>query len=242
MGTAPNGPGYTGHVNDPDTGLVYMQARYYDPGTGRFLSVDPVNPEAGHLFSFNRYNYANNNPIINIDSDGRQTLPPSTYQTDWRNPETRRVFVDVALSVTPVISDVQNISDAFSDPTALNVSAAIIGAAPEVGGLASKALKEASAATKAEKDVAKVEKLAKGPRFARGELRQQVLDKGRQADGSVKCAYCDKPTATQSDHVVAHSKGGATTIENLEPSCASCNASKGAKELGKEWVPPKDRE
>ncbi len=23
--------GYTGHVHDPDTGLTYMQARYYDP-------------------------------------------------------------------------------------------------------------------------------------------------------------------------------------------------------------------
>ena len=45
MGAAPDGPGYTGHVNDPDTGLVYMQARYYDPAMGRFLSVDPV----GHL-------------------------------------------------------------------------------------------------------------------------------------------------------------------------------------------------
>lgn len=27
LGTPPNGPGYTGHMNDPDTGLVYMQAR-----------------------------------------------------------------------------------------------------------------------------------------------------------------------------------------------------------------------
>jgi uncharacterized protein RhaS with RHS repeats len=27
LGTAPNGPGYTGHVNDTDTGLIYMQAR-----------------------------------------------------------------------------------------------------------------------------------------------------------------------------------------------------------------------
>jgi RHS repeat-associated protein len=44
MGAAPNGPGYTGHVNDPDTGLVYMQARYYDPVTARFLSVDPKTP------------------------------------------------------------------------------------------------------------------------------------------------------------------------------------------------------
>ena len=41
-GTAPDGPGYTGHVNDPETAFVYMQARYDDPGAGRFLSPDPV--------------------------------------------------------------------------------------------------------------------------------------------------------------------------------------------------------
>lgn len=71
MGTPPDGPGYTGHVNDPDTGLVYMQARYYDPGVGRFLSVDPVGPSAGDVFNFNRYAYANNNPVNRIDPDGR---------------------------------------------------------------------------------------------------------------------------------------------------------------------------
>ncbi len=71
MSPAPNGPGYTGHVNDPDTGLVYMQARYYDPVSARFLSVDPKAPAAGNGFNFNRYSYANNNPINNIDPDGR---------------------------------------------------------------------------------------------------------------------------------------------------------------------------
>lgn len=70
LGTAPNGPGYTGHVNDPDTGLVYMQARYYDPSTGKFLSVDPVVPRLGDVFNFNRYAYANNNPVTNIDATG----------------------------------------------------------------------------------------------------------------------------------------------------------------------------
>jgi RHS repeat-associated protein len=34
--------GYTGHVNDPELGLTYMQARYYDPIAARFLSGDPV--------------------------------------------------------------------------------------------------------------------------------------------------------------------------------------------------------
>jgi RHS repeat-associated protein len=77
MGSAPNGPGYTGHVNDPDTGLVYMQARYYDPDTARFLSVDPQAPIAGNALNFNRYSYASNNPVVNIDPDGRSTCANS---------------------------------------------------------------------------------------------------------------------------------------------------------------------
>lgn len=80
LGVPPDGPGYTGHVNDPDTGLVYMQARYYDPETGRFLSVDPNTPTAANTFNFNRYEYANNNPVVNIDPDGRQgTMAAGTW-------------------------------------------------------------------------------------------------------------------------------------------------------------------
>lgn len=71
MSGSPNGPGYTGHVNDPETGFVYMQARYYDPEVGRFLSVDPIGISAGSLFNGNRYAYANANPVANIDPDGR---------------------------------------------------------------------------------------------------------------------------------------------------------------------------
>ncbi|WP_168171068.1 RHS repeat-associated core domain-containing protein [Rhodanobacter sp. B05] len=70
LGAPPSGPGYTGHVNDPETGLVYMQARYYDPAVGRFLSVDPAGMGPGNVFSFNRYDYVNNNPIVNVDPDG----------------------------------------------------------------------------------------------------------------------------------------------------------------------------
>jgi RHS repeat-associated protein len=71
LGSPPNGSGYTGHVNDPETGLVYMQQRYYDPAVGRFLSRDPLSPVVGNLYNFNRYGYANNNPIVNVDPDGR---------------------------------------------------------------------------------------------------------------------------------------------------------------------------
>ncbi|WP_176943766.1 RHS repeat-associated core domain-containing protein [Pseudoxanthomonas sp. CF125] len=66
-----DGIGYTGHVMDGATGLTYMQQRYYDPICGCFLSMDPVaaNPNTGA--SFNRYNYANNNPYKFTDPDGR---------------------------------------------------------------------------------------------------------------------------------------------------------------------------
>lgn len=42
MAGSPNTLGFTGHVQDMDTGLVYMQQRYYDASAGRMLSIDPV--------------------------------------------------------------------------------------------------------------------------------------------------------------------------------------------------------
>jgi RHS repeat-associated protein len=71
-GTAPSGPGFTGHVNDVDSALVYMQARYYDPSMGRFLAIDPLPPSIADPYNFNRYGYAKNNPVANIDPDGRE--------------------------------------------------------------------------------------------------------------------------------------------------------------------------
>jgi RHS repeat-associated protein len=65
--------GFTGHVNDADTGLVYMQQRYYDPVAGRFLTGDPVTTNANTGGSFNRYAYANNSPYKYIDPDGRDS-------------------------------------------------------------------------------------------------------------------------------------------------------------------------
>ncbi|MCY7354818.1 MAG: RHS repeat-associated core domain-containing protein [Lysobacter sp.] len=66
-----DGPGYTGHVLDAATGLNYMQQRYYDPGIGRFLSVDPVTANSNTGGNFNRYWYANNSPYKFTDPDGR---------------------------------------------------------------------------------------------------------------------------------------------------------------------------
>lgn len=68
-----DGPGYTGHVQDAATGLTYMQQRYYDPGIGKMLSIDPVTAlDNGDMRHFNRYAYAFNNPYKFTDLDGRR--------------------------------------------------------------------------------------------------------------------------------------------------------------------------
>jgi RHS repeat-associated protein len=70
-----NQAGFTGHIKDSDTGLVYMQARYYDPVIGRFYSNDPVDAVSflseGNVQGFGRYTYVNNNPYKYTDPDGK---------------------------------------------------------------------------------------------------------------------------------------------------------------------------
>ncbi len=64
---------YTGGSPDGD-GLVYMRARYYEPGTGRFVSEDPAKQGK------NWYSYCSNNPIGKVDHDGRtETLDDLIY-------------------------------------------------------------------------------------------------------------------------------------------------------------------
>ena len=57
---------YTGREFDPETSLYYCRARYYDPGTGRFLREDPVRFADGHNF----YSYVRNNPVNRKDPLG----------------------------------------------------------------------------------------------------------------------------------------------------------------------------
>ncbi|MCP4090152.1 MAG: RHS repeat-associated core domain-containing protein [Gammaproteobacteria bacterium] len=66
--------GFIGERHDPETGLIYLNARYYDPITARFISPDdwdPVLPGVGT----NRYAYAGNDPVNKSDANGHYTDP-----------------------------------------------------------------------------------------------------------------------------------------------------------------------
>jgi RHS repeat-associated protein len=64
-GTATTALGYDGQYTSPDTGLIYMRARVYDPATAQFLSVDPLVAE-----SRMPYAYAGDNPVNASDPRG----------------------------------------------------------------------------------------------------------------------------------------------------------------------------
>ena len=64
---------FAGSVRDLSTGLQYMNARFYDPATGRFLSQDtysgnPYDPWTQHLYS-----YCGNNPVNMVDPTGHRS-------------------------------------------------------------------------------------------------------------------------------------------------------------------------
>ncbi|MCC7103628.1 MAG: RHS repeat-associated core domain-containing protein [Chloroflexi bacterium] len=71
-GTAGSDFQYAGEQKDPETGLINLRARYYDPGVGRLLSRDvlPCAIRPGFPQTFNRYAYTLNNPLRYVDPSG----------------------------------------------------------------------------------------------------------------------------------------------------------------------------
>ncbi|MFZ1680521.1 MAG: RHS repeat-associated core domain-containing protein [Rhizobiaceae bacterium] len=61
--------GYIGQRHDPETGLVYLNARYHDPVFGRFVSPDDHDPVREGVGT-NRYAYAGNDPVNRSDANG----------------------------------------------------------------------------------------------------------------------------------------------------------------------------
>jgi RHS repeat-associated protein len=68
-------PSFAGHIQDSAAGLHYMQARFYEPASGRFLSIDQVGFSPARPDMFNRYTYALNDPVNMIDPDGNLPIP-----------------------------------------------------------------------------------------------------------------------------------------------------------------------
>ena len=71
---------YRGYYYDEETSLYYLESRYYDPITGRFITIDDISyidPET--INGLNLYAYCGNNPVMNVDPNG------TSWWTDFWN-------------------------------------------------------------------------------------------------------------------------------------------------------------
>lgn len=70
--------GFTGYINDEETGLDFAKARMYSKSLGRFSGTDPMAIKGAFLINpqnLNRYAYTRNSPLVYVDSNGQCAVP-----------------------------------------------------------------------------------------------------------------------------------------------------------------------
>ncbi len=88
---------YKGYRYDNETGLYYLQSRYYSAEWGRFINPDAIAATRGELLSANVFAYCKNNPVNKCDPDGlialdcegrARTSPILVYEDNKRKAST----------------------------------------------------------------------------------------------------------------------------------------------------------
>ncbi|PTM59264.1 DNRLRE domain-containing protein [Desmospora activa] len=96
-GTVENPYRYAGYRYDEVTGLYYLQSRYYNPDTGRFLTRDLFEGFEDEPLSLNKYAYANNNPVKYIDPNGMAKCSYKYVTTLKGSTKVQKMLLKVAL-------------------------------------------------------------------------------------------------------------------------------------------------
>ena len=84
---------YRGYVYDRESGLYYLQSRYYDPLVGRFVNADVYVSTGQGINGANMYAYCLNNPVKYTDAGGQFVISALALT----------VIVDIACSTLLVV-------------------------------------------------------------------------------------------------------------------------------------------
>lgn len=115
---------YAGYRYDSETGLYYLNARYYNPANGVFLSVDPEPGSADDPLNLNPYIYTRNNPVMYADPDGKWIIDAVFLTSDVASFAANPSLAGAGWIAADVAS--------FADPTGAASTIAHAGKAVEV--------------------------------------------------------------------------------------------------------------
>jgi RHS repeat-associated protein len=99
-GTATSPLQYAGQYLDTETGLYYLRARYYDPATAQFLTMDPAVE-----LTQSAYGYVSSNPLNSTDPSGQVPCGPTShmYWLGACDSETEAISKQLPFSATQFI-------------------------------------------------------------------------------------------------------------------------------------------
>ena len=100
---------YRGYYCDIETGYYYLQTRYYDPATGRFLNSDDIKylGTTDSSIGFNLFSYCDNNPVNRSDVNGHSWI--SDRFNDVKN-AAKKIAKAVSNTAQKVASTAKNVT------------------------------------------------------------------------------------------------------------------------------------
>lgn len=124
---------YCGEQYDVNTGFYYLRARYMNPDTGTFISMDSYQGSLFDPVSLHKYLYANANPVMNSDPTGYFTLSElaitQKINAILQNVNTAKfiLILNKANAVATIYDTVMQVLEVLNDPeaSALDIAAAI---------------------------------------------------------------------------------------------------------------------
>lgn len=146
-------------VEQDETGLLYMRARYYDPVLGRFISKDPI----GILGGLNLYEYARDNPMSFTDPSGEFAIlaPAIVWISEWAIAATTVAIVAPEVTTYMMAETIDSTSNYIDEPSYENAADAALDVLGLIGiGSMGKALFKA-----VETEVTVIKNAAKGKAF-----------------------------------------------------------------------------
>jgi RHS repeat-associated protein len=172
-------------VEQDDTGLIYMRARYYDPILERFISKDPI----GILGGLNVYDYVGRNPMSYADPSG--LCPPCVAAAAWLagalSSEAAIVATGTIIVTAPIIvpMTVDSVSNAIEDPSPVNVVDAALNVASlfPVGGIITGGISSGAKIAKFVKNAGGTAKIIENA--AKGKAFEKAIEEATQISRNV---------------------------------------------------------